>query len=229
MEDPGRSAPRSRHDPPRIDGDGVSLEFSEALRRRLSDNVSTFDRIARDPEGLRHAGVAVTIVGDAAGDACFLITRRPAKMRHHAAQWALPGGRLEDGEPPERGALRELAEELGLELDATRILGFLDDYPTRSGYLITPIVVWGGPEPALRMDPIEVESAHLVPIAELDRPEVPRLIPGADPERPVIQLPLFGRYVHAPTAAVLYQFREVAMHGRPTRVAHFDQPRFAWR
>lgn len=207
----------------------MSLEFSDALRGRCAENLSGFDRIAADPEGLRHAGVAVTIVGDANGEACFLITRRPAKMRRHAAQWALPGGRLEPGESPEHGALRELAEELGIELDVNRVLGQLDDYPTRSGYLITPIVVWGGPEPELRMDPVEVESAHLVPIAELDRPEVPRLIPGADPERPVIQLPLFGRYVHAPTAAVLYQFREVAMHGRATRVAHFDQPRFAWR
>lgn len=207
----------------------MSLDFSDPLRERLARNLSSFDRNAADPEGLRHAGVAVTIVGDATGDACFLITRRPAKMRRHAAQWALPGGRLEDGESPERGALRELFEELGLAVDASEILGVLDDYPTRSGYLITPIVVWGGPEPELRMDPVEVESAHLVPIAELDRPEVPRFIPGADPERPVIQLPLFGRYVHAPTAAVLYQFREVAMHGRPTRVAHFDQPRFAWR
>src|SRR5438552_1869589 len=71
--------------------------------------------------------------------------------------------------------------------------------------------------------------APLVPLDELDRPEFPRLIPGTDPERPIIQLPLYGRYVHAPTAAVLYQFREIALHGRATRVAHFDQPTFAWR
>jgi 8-oxo-dGTP pyrophosphatase MutT (NUDIX family) len=207
----------------------VALEFSDALRSRMAGNLTTFERLVGDPEGLRHAGVAVTIVGDAGRDACFLITRRTAKLRKHAAQWALPGGRLEAGESPEHGALRELREELGLSIEPDHVLGVLDDYPTRSGYLITPIVVWGHADPALTMDPVEVESAHLVPIAELDRPEVPRFIPGADPERPVIQLPLFGRYVHAPTAAILYQFREVAMHGRETRVAHFDQPKFAWR
>jgi 8-oxo-dGTP pyrophosphatase MutT (NUDIX family) len=207
----------------------VAVEFSDALRSRMAGNLTAFERVVGDPEGLRHAGVAVTVVGDASGDACFLITRRTAKLRKHAAQWALPGGRLEAGESPEHGALRELGEELGLAIEPNHVLGVLDDYPTRSGYLITPIVVWGHADPALMMDPVEVESAHLVPIAELDRPEVPRFIPGADPDRPVIQLPLFGRYVHAPTAAILYQFREVAMHGRGTRVAHFDQPKFAWR
>ena len=45
----------------------------------------------------------------------------------------------------------------------------------------------------------------------------------------MIQVPLFGRFVHAPTGAVLYQFREVVLHGRSTRVAHLEQPVFAWR
>ena len=45
----------------------------------------------------------------------------------------------------------------------------------------------------------------------------------------MIQLPLLGTLVHAPTAAMLHQFGEVVLHGRPTRVAHFEQPVFAWR
>lgn len=204
--------------------------FDDDLRAHFTTNLRAFEREPAPPaEGLRHAAVAIAIAGDDAGAACFLLTRRAANLRRHAAQWALPGGRLDAGESPAEGALRELEEEVGLKVDATAVLGALDDYPTRSGYLITPVVVWTVPAPAFRLDPAEVASAHLVPLTELDKPEFPRLISGTEPDRPIIQLPLFGRFVHAPTAAVLYQFREVAFHGRPTRVAHFDQPTFAWR
>lgn len=204
--------------------------FGEELRGRMSSNLQRFER-APTPvsEGLRHAAVAIAVAGDDAGKACFLLTRRAANLRRHAAQWALPGGRLDADEAPADGALRELEEEVGLKAAPSAVLGVLDDYPTRSGYLITPVVVWIPEPPAFRLDPAEVASAHLVPLTELDKREFPRLIPGTEPERPVIQLPLFGRFVHAPTAAVLYQFREVAFHGRATRVAHFDQPTFAWR
>ncbi len=204
--------------------------FGEDLRAHIASNLQAFKREPGSPSGnLRHAAVAVAVAGDEAGNACFLLTRRAATLRRHAAQWALPGGRLDAGESPAEGALRELEEEIGLKADASAVLGTLDDYPTRSGYLMTPVVVWTHPAPTFRLDPAEVASVHLVPLAELDKPEFPRLIPGSEPERPIIQLPLFGRFVHAPTAAVLYQFREVAFHGRATRVAQFDQPTFAWR
>lgn len=204
--------------------------FGDGLRAHLTSNLNAFERDASPTvEGLRHAAVAIAIAGDDAGEACFLLTRRSATLRRHAAQWALPGGRLDGGESPADGARRELEEEVGLTIDASAVLGALDDYPTRSGYLITPVVVWTETAPSFRLDPAEVASVHLVPLTELDKPEFPRLIPGTEPDRPIIQLPLFGRFVHAPTAAVLYQFREVGFHGRPTRVAHFDQPTFAWR
>ena len=52
---------------------------------------------------------------------------------------------------------------------------------------------------------------------------------GADGLTGVTMVPLFGRFVHAPTGAILHQFREVVLHGRDTRVAHYEQPVFAWR
>jgi 8-oxo-dGTP pyrophosphatase MutT (NUDIX family) len=173
--------------------------------------------------------VAVVLMPDDAGRACFLITRRAAGLRAHARQWALPGGRLDRGESAVDAALRELREEVGLRVDADAVLGALDDYGTRSGFLITPVVVWGGSAAALAPNPAEVASVHLVAFDELERPDVPRLVSIPESDRPVIQLPILDTLVHAPTAAVVYQTHEVVIHGRPTRVYHFEQPVWAWR
>jgi 8-oxo-dGTP pyrophosphatase MutT (NUDIX family) len=203
--------------------------FSEPLREVVAANLAGFDRVALDDDSLRRAAVAVTIAGDHDGKASFLITRRATKMKSHAGQWALPGGRIDSDESPEAAALRELQEEVGFARADGDVLGLLDDYPTRSGYLITPVVVWGTAEPSFSPQEAEVASVHLIPLDELEKPGVPRLIPGTEPGRPIIQLPLLGRYVHAPTAVFLYQLREVGLHGRDTRVAHFDSPNFAWK
>ena len=109
------------------------------------------------------------------------------------------------------------------------MLGALDDYPTRSGFVITPVVLWGGASRVLTPDPREVASIHRVPVDELARPGVPVLRSIPESTRPVISIPLVGTQIHAPTAAILYQLREAALHGRATRVAHYEQPVFAWR
>jgi 8-oxo-dGTP pyrophosphatase MutT (NUDIX family) len=206
----------------------VAGAFDDALLSRARRNLVAFPRRALSPDGRRPAAVAVVLVADDAGRACFLLTRRAATLRAHAGQWALPGGRINAGESPERAALRELREEIGLDLDESSVLGLLDDYGTRSGFVITPVVLRAGRIGELRPDPAEVASVHRVPLAELDHPGVPRLVTIPESEQPVIQVPLLGSLIHAPTAAVLYQVREVVMHGRPTRVDHFEQPVWAW-
>jgi mutator protein MutT len=165
--------------------------------------------------------VGVVVVPDALERACFVLTLRLASLRRHAGQWALPGGRLEAGETPEAAALREIAEEVGLVLAADDLLGRLDDFPTRSGHLITPLVFWAN-STSLSTNPEEVEAAYTVPLDDLDRPGNPR-------RQPLLHFALAGSTVYAPTAAILYQFREQAVHGRPVRVADVEQPRFAWR
>ena len=203
--------------------------YGDELRDRFRANLATFDRLTVDSESLHPAAVAVTLVGDDTGRACFLLTRRAPRLRAHAGQWALPGGRVDEGESAAQAALRELDEELGVRLDRSTVLGLLDAYPTRSGFAITPVVCWGGERPSLSPNPAEVASVHWVGLQELDRPDSPRFLTIPETERPVIQLPLLDGVVHAPTAAILYQLREVVVHGRPTRVAHFDQPVFAWQ
>ncbi|NDH23590.1 MAG: CoA pyrophosphatase, partial [Actinobacteria bacterium] len=142
---------------------------------------------------------------------------------------ALPGGRLDPGEGPEEAALRELDEELGLRLGEDRVLGLLDDYPTRSGYVITPFVFWAGAEAEPTANPDEVASIHRIAITELLRPNSPRFVDIPESDRPVIQVPVGEDLIHAPTGAVMYQFRAVAYEGRDERVDEYDQPVFAWQ
>lgn len=164
-----------------------------------------------------------------AGGAALLLCRRASRLRRHAGQWALPGGRLDDGEAPLDAALRELDEELGLHLAPDSVVGWLDDYPTRSGYVITPVVLWGGADPVLHPAPDEVLAVYRIGLHAL-RDSRPRFISIPESERPVLQLPLGNDLIHAPTAAVLYQLREVGMLGRAgERVDHLEQPVFAWR
>ena len=206
--------------------------FGTDLRARLAARLAAFERRPIEDPELRQAGVVLVVVkSEATDEAALLLPKRPDSLRRHAGQYALPGGRLDPGETPTEAALRELHEELRLELKPDAILGLLDDYPTRSGFRITPVVVWGGVVEAIDPDPVEVAYVLRVPFSQLDDPVIPRLRPTEEGKPPVLSapLPVMGSEVFAPTAAMLYQFREVAMRGLDTRVAHFDQPRFAWK
>ena len=197
------------------------------LRSAITANLSRFPRVEAPADGLKVASVAVCVVLQQEVPA-LLITRRAPTLRNHAGQWALPGGRHDEGESAVGAALRELREETGVEVAPSAVLGLLDDYVTRSGYLMTPVVVWGGPVSQEMNGPeSEVDQIHVVPLADFDVP--PRLLRIPESEAPVIQLPLLGRYVHAPTAAIIYQFCQVGLHGNLIRVAHFEQPVFAWK
>ena len=178
-----------------------------------------------DADGRRLDGRMVGVAGGAA----FLLCRRPSSMRRHPGQWALPGGRLAASETPLDAALRELDEELGLRLGPETVVGWLDDYATRSGFVITPVVLWCDGDPRLTPDPGEVHAAYRIGLKALLDGE-PRFIRIPESERPVLQLPLGNDLIHAPTGALLYQFREVALRGEiGQRVDHLEEPVFAWR
>lgn len=163
------------------------------------------------------------------GNAALVLTKRARSLRAHAGQWALPGGRVDAGETPEQTALRELHEEVGLALGTDAIMGRLDDFVTRSGFIITPVLVWAGSARELTPNPAEVDRIHRIPVTEFLREDAPMLQRLEGSEHPVLKMPVGDSWIAAPTAAVLYQFREWCLLGRDTRVAHFEQPKFAWK
>ncbi len=223
----------------------MDLVRNSQFKTLIESRLAQFCRLPVQPgdKPLRHAAVCIAIIDEGHGadlpllpihkqwsqQAALLLTRRSGHLRSHAGQWALPGGRIDAGETPEQAALREMQEEVGLQLDAQSILGRLDDFVTRSGYQITPVVVWAGAARDLVPNPAEVARIHRIPASELLRPDAPILENTEHSEHAVLKMPVGDNWIAAPTAAFLYQFREVCLLGQNTRVAHFDQPQFAWK
>lgn len=215
----------------------------DELRKRIREHLNAFEPLVADAEQGLRAAVAVTVTDAAYGadlpglprhdvwsaQAALILTRRSASLRRHPGQWAFPGGRLDSGETPVETALREMHEEVSVHLPSEAVLGRLDDFVTRSGFVMTPVVVWGGPGLAMWPNPQEVASVHRIPLSEFVRQDAPQLDSSTSGEHPVLRMPVGDDHIAAPTAAIIYQFREVCLLGRATRVAHFEQPEFAWR
>ena len=208
----------------------MTRPFDHTTRRNIAERCAAFARLpASEPAlALKRAAVAIALTGDAAGGTAVLLTLRAAGLRAHSSQWALPGGRCDEGETQVTAALRELHEELGLELGEENVLGWLDDYPTRSGYLITPVVVWADASAAISPNPEEVASVHRIALGDIERADAFDFTTIPESTRRVIRFRHAGQFIHAPTAALIYQFREV-LAGRDTRVAELEQPVFAWK
>jgi 8-oxo-dGTP pyrophosphatase MutT (NUDIX family) len=209
----------------------MARSFDDTTRRNIAELCAGFTRApsVEAAPALKRAAVAIALTGtEAGGGTSFLLTRRAATLRSHAAQWALPGGRCDQGETQAQAALRELDEELGVGLGEGDVLGLLDDYPTRSGYLITPVVVWVSSAADIVPNPAEVASVHRIALDDIERQDAFSFTMIPESTRRVIRFRHAGQHIHAPTAALIYQFSEV-LAGRDTRVAELEQPVFAWK
>jgi 8-oxo-dGTP pyrophosphatase MutT (NUDIX family) len=210
----------------------MTRPFDDTTRRNIAERCAAFARLpaSQPAPALKRAAVAIAVTeaADAADGAAVLLTLRAAGLRAHRGQWALPGGRCDEGETQVTTALRELHEELGLELGEENVLGWLDDYPTRSGYLITPVVVWAAAGAAISPNPAEVASVHRIALGDIEQADAFDFVAIPESARRVIRFHHAGQFIHAPTAALIYQFREV-LAGRETRVAELEQPVFAWK
>lgn len=217
--------------------------LTPSLKSLIRERLDAFPVHIADVDDAHHAAVAITVTDTGFGadlpglprherwsDApALILTRRSASLRKHAGQWAFPGGRLDPDETVIETALREMHEEVDVDLAESQVLGRLDDFVTRSGFVMSPIVVWGGAGLKMEPNPDEVASIHRIPLSEFLRADSPLLSEMDGSEHPVLRMPVGTDWIAAPTAALIYQFREVCLLGNETRVAHYEQPSFAWR
>lgn len=172
------------------------------------------------PPSTREAAGLLLLFPDADGEARVLLTERTRELRH-GGQVSLPGGRREPADDfPAGTALREAAEEVGLDPVAAgvRVLGLLDVVDVRvSGFLLTPVLAVAERTPRVAPDPAEV-TAILVPPVDIFLADAPVTV--AELERDGLRIryggyPWEGRHVWGATARVLAQLGAVLGQGSP--------------
>lgn len=193
------------------------------LQRAIAANMRRFKRL-RSERRLTPAAVAIVVM-QGPDQPCVPVFQRTHTMSRHAGQMALPGGKLHAGESATECAVRELREELGLAIDGQAALGELDDFDTKSGFTMTPVVFWSEIETSmLRPSHSEVQRLFVLTVEELRR-----AVAAADIGGSKFSLRFPAVEMFAPTAAILYQFSELALDGRACRVGDFYQPPFTHR
>lgn len=189
-------------------GDGARVRSGTTARRRGDHDLSP----GLEPEGkLTRAAVLVPLIDRPEG-MTVLLTQRTETLNNHAGQVSFPGGRVEDGdEDVVAAALRETEEEIGVPGARIEIAGRLDDYVTRTGYFITPVVGLLTPPLELTPDPREVADIFEVPLAFVLDPanhqRESRVFAGA--ERFFYVLPFPDRYIWGATAGMLVNLYDV--------------------
>lgn len=143
-----------------------SPTFAEA-RERLRAALAARPRRTLTVEGFRPASVLVPLLQRPEGPT-LLFTRRTTRVPKHKGEISFPGGGAERGEDAVAAALREAREEVGLEPASVEVVGLMDDLPTISYYLVTPVVAAVAAPPAsFSPEEFEVHEPFEVPLALL--------------------------------------------------------------
>jgi 8-oxo-dGTP pyrophosphatase MutT (NUDIX family) len=118
-------------------------------------------------------GAVLMLFGEGDHGPDLLLTERAHHMRSHPGQVSFPGGRLEAGETPREAALREAAEETGLDPAGVEVFAELPElWLPPSNYAVTPLLAWWEREsPVWSAQPDEVHEVHRVPISDLVGPD----------------------------------------------------------
>lgn len=161
------------------------------------------------PGAIKLAAVLVPIVLHP--QPTILLTLRAAKLSAHAGQVSFPGGRIEAGETPEAAAVREAAEEVGLDPRLPELLGRLPEHQTGTGFHITPVVALVPPPLNLVADPREVEEPFELPLSVILDPQAPerRTAEWKGRTRTFWVWPHERHYIWGATAAILVNLAKV--------------------
>lgn len=182
----------------------AALDAREAIRR-LSDPARLWpaEAMASPPPGIASAVLVPVVLHP---EPSLLLTLRAAALSSHAGQVSFPGGRIEPGETPEQAALREAAEEIGLDPRLPQVMGRLPGHITGTGYHITPILALLDPPLNLAPSPDEVELAFEYGLASLLDPALPesRTALWKGERRSFAVWPHTDHYIWGATAAIMH-------------------------
>ena len=156
------------------------------------------------------AAVLVPIVAHPEGPAVLLTLRSP-RLSAHAGQVSFPGGRMEAGETPEAAAVREAAEEVGLDPRLPELIGRLPEHLTGTGYRVVPVVALVPAPLHLTPDPAEVAETFELPLSTVLDPAAPERRSGEfrGRRREFWVWPHERHYIWGATAAILVNLARV--------------------
>ncbi len=192
----------------------------ERLRRRPTEGAPARGDHDLNPgmepaQSLTPAAVLVPLVTHPDG-LTAMFTQRTDHLLHHAGQISFPGGHMDPGDDtPEETALRETEEEVGLDRRHVEIVGRLEQYVTRTGFSITPVVALVTPPFETNPDPEEVDEVFEVPLSFLLDPanhqRHSREFEGRT--REFHAMPFGDYYIWGATAGMLINLYEVLSDG----------------
>jgi 8-oxo-dGTP pyrophosphatase MutT (NUDIX family) len=173
----------------------VSLDAYDDAARRIRAALAARPPRRATIHGFGRAAVLVTVLRRPGGPT-LLFTRRTESLKKHRGEISFPGGHLEGSESARAAALREADEEVALDPARVEVAGELDDRPSVTRIMVTPVVgLVPDPPVGFHRDEREVDEVFEVPLARFLAPDAARVewwdasrLPADAPRRPLLDL-----------------------------------------